>query len=163
MRGEWVPRPGPDGGRGGTPRYLPPAKVGTPSPTVKVGTPPPVRSGRREGVPQGTYTPGQGRYSPSQGRSPPGIGQHMEYLIHCGRYASCVHAGGLSCSIIILHLAETHFRKLKHFVNKVVKYWFFTTGQNCGHGNTYTRRSHTIYYNFNLKHSDHPSDSSKTP
>ena len=21
----------------------------------------------------------------------------MEYLLHCGRYASCVHAGGLSC------------------------------------------------------------------
>ena len=29
---------------------------------------------------------------------PPGIGQQMEYLIRCGRYASCVHAGGLSCS-----------------------------------------------------------------
>ena len=29
---------------------------------------------------------------------PLGIGQHMEYLMSGGRYASCVHAGGLSCS-----------------------------------------------------------------
>ena len=27
------------------------------------------------------------------------LGQHREYLLHGGRYASCVHAGGLSCSI----------------------------------------------------------------
>ena len=33
---------------------------------------------------------------PSQGRYPPRIGQGMEYLIRCSRYASCVHAGGLS-------------------------------------------------------------------
>ena len=26
------------------------------------------------------------------------LGQHREYLLHGGRYASCVHAGGLSCS-----------------------------------------------------------------
>ena len=26
------------------------------------------------------------------------VGQHREYLLHGGRYASCVHAGGLSCS-----------------------------------------------------------------
>ena len=25
------------------------------------------------------------------------LGQHREYLLHDGRYASCVHAGGLSC------------------------------------------------------------------
>ena len=25
------------------------------------------------------------------------IEQHREYLLHGGRYASCVHAGGLSC------------------------------------------------------------------
>ena len=28
----------------------------------------------------------------------PGIGQQREYLIRDGRYATCVHAGGLSCS-----------------------------------------------------------------
>ena len=27
------------------------------------------------------------------------LGQHREYLLHSGRYASCVHAGGLSCFI----------------------------------------------------------------
>ena len=32
-----------------------------------------------------------------QGTYPPGIGQRIEYLIRRGRYASCVHAGGLSC------------------------------------------------------------------
>ena len=26
------------------------------------------------------------------------LGQHREYLLHGGRYASCIHAGGLSCS-----------------------------------------------------------------
>ena len=25
------------------------------------------------------------------------LGQHREYLLHGGQYASCVHAGGLSC------------------------------------------------------------------
>ena len=25
------------------------------------------------------------------------LGQHREYLLHGGRYASCIHAGGLSC------------------------------------------------------------------
>ena len=29
-------------------------------------------------------------------------GQHREYLLHGGRYASCVHAGGLSCSHIVI-------------------------------------------------------------
>ena len=48
------------------------------------------------------YPPGQGRDTPpSQGWGtyppPPGIGQQMEYLICGGQYASCVHAGGLSC------------------------------------------------------------------
>ena len=27
----------------------------------------------------------------------PHLGSQVEYLIRCGRYASCVHAGGLSC------------------------------------------------------------------
>ena len=62
--------------RGGR-RYLPPP------PRTKEPTPPPARSRRgRRGTP---------RYLP------PRIGQHMEYLICRGRYASCVHAGGLSC------------------------------------------------------------------
>ena len=57
-----------------------------------------------------TPPPGQGTYPfPSQVRMggggtlgtyppiPPRIWHHMEYLIRCGRYASCVHAGGLFC------------------------------------------------------------------
>ena len=31
------------------------------------------------------------------GRGGTQLGQHGEYLLHGGRYASCVHAGGLSC------------------------------------------------------------------
>ena len=31
------------------------------------------------------------------GRGGTQLGQHREYLLHGGRYASCVHAGGLSC------------------------------------------------------------------
>ena len=40
---------------------------------------------------------------PRWGTPSPHTGQQMEYLIRGGRYASCVHAGGLSCvgSIII--------------------------------------------------------------
>ena len=36
---------------------------------------------------------------PSQVRTGGGtqLGQHREYLLHVGRFASCVHAGGLSC------------------------------------------------------------------
>ena len=44
--------------------------------------------------------PGQvqmgGSLPPGMGYPPPGTGQQMEYLICCGRYASCVHAGRLS-------------------------------------------------------------------
>ena len=29
------------------------------------------------------------------------LGQHREYLLHGGWYASCVHAGGLSCLILL--------------------------------------------------------------
>ena len=59
---------------------------GTYHPTAKVPTP---LARSRWGVPQGTYPPGQGTYPPSR------IGQHMVYLIHHGRYASCIHAGDL--------------------------------------------------------------------
>ena len=68
------------GGGGGTPRYLPPPPG--------QGTYPPARTGGR-GYPKILPRP---RYLPP----PPGIGQHMEYLIRCCQYASCVHAGGLS-------------------------------------------------------------------
>ena len=58
----------------------------------------PVRSSRGGGY------PGQGGY-PAGGTLAGGgtqLGQHREYLLHGGRYASCVHAGGLSCLDIFL-------------------------------------------------------------
>ena len=67
---------------GGTP----PDGGGTPARSSQEGTPPGQAGGTpRDGVPRGT-------------------GQQMEYLIRCGRYASCVHAGGLSCFKIMLDL-----------------------------------------------------------
>ena len=33
------------------------------------------------------------------------LGQHREYLLHGGRYASSVHAGGLSCVNILNDIA----------------------------------------------------------
>ena len=52
--------------------------------------------------PGGTQTPLGGTLTPPGGvpRPPRGgtqLGQHREYLLHSGQYASCVHAGGLSC------------------------------------------------------------------
>ena len=43
--------------------------------------------------------PGRGGSGPAGGGvgGSAKIGQHREYLLHGGRYASCVHAGGLSC------------------------------------------------------------------
>ena len=43
------------------------------------------------GVPRSGTPPGQVRMGGTQ------LGQHREYLLHGGRYASCVHAGRLSC------------------------------------------------------------------
>ena len=50
---------------------------------------------------------GVGGVSPARGGSAGGggsakIGQQNEYSLHGRRYASCVHAGGLSCFQIIL-------------------------------------------------------------
>ena len=41
-------------------------------------------------------SPARGGVSPARGGSA-NIGQQNEYSLHGGRYASCVHAGGLSC------------------------------------------------------------------
>ena len=40
---------------------------------------------------------GWGGSGPAAGGGSAKIAQHREYLLHGGRYASCVHAGGLSC------------------------------------------------------------------
>ena len=80
-RGVPTPRPGPGGGypAGG---YLPPARSrGVP---CQGYLPPPLARSRRGG---GVTLPG----------GVPLLGHQKEYLIRCGRYAFCVHAGGLSC------------------------------------------------------------------
>ena len=38
-----------------------------------------------------------GMVPPRSGWGGTQLGQHREYLLHGGQYASCVHAGGLSC------------------------------------------------------------------
>ena len=52
--------------------------------------------------------PGQDQMGGTPARSrwgtPPSTGQQMEYLIHRSRYASCVHAGGLSCCSVLSSL-----------------------------------------------------------
>ena len=74
--------------------------------------PPPARSGW--GVPWlgGTlvrYPPGQVRMGgyPARGGGTQ-LGQQKEYSLHGGRYASCVHAGGLSCDKNILNKTFPH-------------------------------------------------------
>ena len=107
--GGGVPQQGQD--RGGYPKVSNP-----PWPRCKAKYPSPLAiSAWGRGTPR--YLPHQSRYPSSRpgqdgGRgyskvptpppakvptlpSPP-LGQHMEYLIRCGRYASCVHAGGFS-------------------------------------------------------------------
>ena len=77
--------------------------LGTPSQTWLGGIPhpcwwgTPARSDRGGGTPwQGWGTP----HPPKEEYPLPRTGQQMEYLIRRGRCASCVHAGGLSCSIL---------------------------------------------------------------
>ena len=96
--------------QGGTPSSwwgVPPSQVqvgeGVPPSSWHGGVPHPADGGRyplprsRWGVPHpanGGYPPSRG--SPRQGYPPPPE-QHRVYLLRGGRYASCVHAGGLSC------------------------------------------------------------------
>ena len=69
--------------------------------------------GTLPGVPSwGGTLPGgiQVRYLPWPGQDGGGtqLGQHREYLLHGGRYASCVHAGGLSCFHILQNKDYLH-------------------------------------------------------
>ena len=131
-------RPGPDGGGGGYPKVpTPPAKVPTPLARSQWGGYPKVhtpRPGPDEGtprylppgqvlmgVPQGTYPqsgPDWGGGGTPRYLSPtptPGTEQQMEYLILCGQYASCVHAGRLSCckKAAVNILSSIMFRRVK--------------------------------------------------
>ena len=58
------------------------------------------RPGPDGGYPSQVQTGGTPAKSQGGMGYPPGIGLRMEYLIRGGWYASCVHAGGLSCCLI---------------------------------------------------------------
>ena len=49
----------------------------------------------------------------------PRMGQQMEYLIRSGWYASCVHAGGLSCPHLISKLLPCIIKRLL-FIGKIM-------------------------------------------
>ena len=87
----------PAGGRGYPARGYPAGGGGT----LLGGTLPggiPCQGGTCRGVPR-SGTPPSRVHPPGQVRMGGGtqLGQHRKYLLHGGRYASCVHAGGLSC------------------------------------------------------------------
>ena len=78
-------------------RYLVSGLGGTPS-QVWGGIPSQVWGGTPSQVWGGYPISGPRRGTPSQVRgNPPLTNQHSELLLHGGQYASCVHAGGLSC------------------------------------------------------------------
>ena len=47
------------------------------------------------------------------------LGQHREYLLHGGRYASCVHAGGLSC---IVHVNDIFVWEILSLFSKILHF-----------------------------------------
>ena len=111
-----VPPSSPHGG--GTP-ILPdggyPMDGGTPTIRIRKGYPSPPRPGM--GYPIQTWEGGTSQLRPGKGTSPPISGprtgggypqpeQHSMYLLHGGRYAFCVHAGGLLSSVFILILIK---------------------------------------------------------
>ena len=56
--------------------------------------------------------PAQGVPSPGGGTQ---LGQQKEYSLHGGRYASCVHAGGLSCCYLLHCLPPVWYRRTLHW------------------------------------------------
>ena len=114
-----VPTPPSRSGQGwrGTPRYLPPVQVrvpqGTYTPPAKVPTPHPGPD--REGD-RGYPKVPTARPLPRYLHPPPsGIGQHIQYLICCGRYASCVQAGGRTFLSIHVYYSASFSRSLSDF------------------------------------------------
>ena len=93
--GYWGPGPPPGGGggvlRSGYPRGGYQGLGTPPGGVLRFGYPPP-RGYWGLGTPPGGY---RGLGTPPGGGTR--VGQQKEYSLHGGRYASCVHAGGLSC------------------------------------------------------------------
>ena len=77
---------------------------------TQVGYPPGrVPPQARTGGTQVGYPPGR---VPHQARTGGGtqLGQQKEYSLHGRRYASCVHAGGLSCLWVVCSLSRVQIR-----------------------------------------------------
>ena len=117
LGGEDTPWPGQDGG--GVPQdRVPPGHVrmggtlGWGTPCQGWGTPWPGQN-RSEGYPKMEYPPPP----PTRNGVPPhpGIGKQKDYFLRGGRYASCVHAGGLSCSEKISY-AGSNLKARSHLV-----------------------------------------------
>ena len=90
----------------------------------------------------GGYLVGPGRGVPHLGYPPPPVGpgwgggvphfgKQMEYLICRGRYASCVHAGGLSC------FSNNNYSKILFFRAAVLNVRHFVTRNRCQVNRTY--------------------------
>ena len=100
--------PGSDTPPGGYPVRYPPGgtQVRHPPRGGYLGQVPPL-GGTRSGTPPGGY-PGQvpPRGVPRPPRGGTRVGQQKEYSLHGGRYASCVHAGGLSCYHLLMRVSS---------------------------------------------------------
>ena len=109
-------------------RGVPPPGMGYPPlsrPGMGVTPPPPQSRSRKGGTPRSR--PGKGYPPPPphprrgqvQGQGVP-LPEHCVYLLRIGRYASCVHAGGLSCITeypIMLRLCRRCYRHVN--VNEI--------------------------------------------
>ena len=73
------------------------------------------------GVPRSGTPPGRVPPQPGQDGGGTQLGQHREYFLHGGRYASCVHAGGLSC--LFLKLAGDTGSVANKQIAKTNKFW----------------------------------------
>ena len=79
----------------------------------------------REGYVLTCVCPSTGGYPPWSGWGVPrGKGQQTEYFIRRGRYASCVHAGGLSCFIWIREMKQNS-RELQFTMGFKARCFFF--------------------------------------
>ena len=84
----------------------------------------PTLNGRGTYLGQGVLTLDKGRYPLSKvGTLPRETEQQSEYLLRGGRYASCVHAGGLSCLSNAL--------KCRRQLSKIKKVESEATPSNC--------------------------------
>ena len=83
------------------------------------------------GVPWPGGYPGRGGTLAGGGTQ---LAQHREYLLHGGRYASCVHAGGLSCLCLQLNHSWLTVKKI-------------VTNSKCEQGFTITSAIHSAQTN----------------